>query len=78
MSPEILKNYYTVITDCWALLKKFSDPVENDEFWRSLAEESNDLYTKHGKVNFSERMISAVMQEVENIYKEQTHGNGKS
>ena len=76
MSPALLKNYYTVITDCWGLLKKFSDPVEGDEFWRSLAEESNELYLKHGKANFSDRMISVVMQEIENIYKEQM--NGKS
>ena len=78
MSPGQLKNYYTVITDCWTLFKKFSEPVEGDEFWRSLAEESNELYLKHGKANFSDRMISVVMQEIENIYKEQPHGNGKS
>ena len=76
MSPGKLHCYYTVITDCWGLLKKFSDPVEGDEFWRSLAEESNELYIKHVKVNFSDSMISVVMQEIENIYKEQM--NGKS
>lgn len=71
MKEPILKNYYRIILDCWGLFKKFSDPVENDEFWRSLAKESNELYIKHGKVSFSERMISVVMQEIENIYKEQ-------
>lgn len=71
MTPVLLKNYYTVITDCWGLFKKFSEPVEGDEFWNSLIQESEELYIKHGKVNFSERMISVVMQEVENMYKEQ-------
>lgn len=71
MSPGQLKNYYTVITDCWTLFKKFSEPVEGEEFWNSLIQESEELYNKHGKVNFSERMISVVIQEVENIYKEQ-------
>ena len=74
MKPEILKNYHVMITDAWQLLKKYSVPVDGDEFWKSLAEESNELYIKHGKVNFSERMISVVMQEIENIYKEQTNG----
>ena len=75
MSPALLKNYYAVITDCWGLLKKFSDPIDNPEFWTALTEEANELYTRHGKVNFSDRMISVVMQEIENIYKEQSDGN---
>ena len=75
MTEKHLKNYYQIFIDCWQLFKKYSNPVDNDEFWKSMTEEANDLYTKHGKVNFSERMISAVMQEVENIYKEQVHGN---
>ena len=75
MSPGKLHCYYTVITDCWKLFKKFSDPIENPEFWKALTEEANELYTRHGKVNFSDRMISVVMQEIENIYKEQSDGN---
>ena len=74
MKEPILKNYYVMITDAWQLLKKYSDPVDNDEFWKSMTEEANEMHIRHGEVDFSERMISVVMQEIENIYKEQTNG----
>lgn len=71
MKPDLLKNYYTVITDCWKLFKKFADPVEGDEYWNSFLEESNDLFIKHGKAAFSEKMIAIVVEEIENIWKNQ-------
>ena len=67
MSPEILKNYYVMITDAWQLLKKYSDPVDNDEFWKSMTEEANEMHIRHGEVDFSEKILCLVMDELNEI-----------
>ena len=67
MKPEILKNYHVMITDAWQLLKKYSDPVDGDEFWRAMTSEANELHIRHGEVDFSEKILGLVMDELNNI-----------
>ena len=67
MKPEILKNYHVMITDAWQLLKKYSDPVDGDEFWRAMINEANELHIRHGEVDFSEKILGLVMDELNNI-----------
>lgn len=67
MKPEILKNYHVMITDAWQLLKKYSDPVDGDEFWRSMTSEANEMHIRHGEVDFSEKILGLVMDELNNI-----------
>ena len=67
MKEPILKNYYVMITDAWQLLKKYSDPVDNDEFWKSMTEEANEMNIRHGEVDFSEKILGLVMDELNEI-----------
>ena len=68
MSENELKRYYMIITDCWQLFKKYSSPVEDERFWLDMLREADALNIKHGQTIFSERMINAVLNEVEKIY----------
>ena len=70
MKEPILKNYYTIYTDCWMFFKKYSDPKDSDEYWRAVACEANDLYKKHGEVAFSEKVIGDTLDELERLWKE--------
>ena len=67
MKEPILKNYYVMITDAWQLLKKYSAPVDNDEFWKSMTEEANEMHIRHGEVDFSEKILGLVMDELNEI-----------
>ena len=69
MADRIIKNYYTVFTDCWSFFKKYSEPVDGDEYWKAMSDEANELYIKHAKVPFSEKILSLIMGELENIWR---------
>lgn len=69
MKPDLLKNYYTIFRDCWNLFKKYSDPRDNEEYWKALSVDVNELYNKHGKVMFSQKLISLVIEEMETEWK---------
>ena len=69
MNSKKLMNYYTVFMDAWQLFKKYSEPIENDEFWKSFVSEADDLYKKHGQVSFSDKLIGLVVEEIENEWK---------
>ena len=69
MNSKKLMNYYTVFMDAWQLFKKYSEPIENDEFWKSFVDEADELYKKHGQVPFSDKLIGLVVEEIENEWK---------
>ena len=69
MKEPILKNYYMVITDAWQLLKKYSDPVVGDEFWRAMTSEANEMHIRHGEVDFSEKILGLVMDEINEMWR---------
>ena len=69
MTEKHLKNYYQIFIDCWALFKKYSNPVEGKGYWDAMTGEANEIYIKHGRAPFSEKMLGLVMDELEGIYK---------
>ena len=70
MTENNLRNYYTVFIDCWNLFKKYSEPVTGDEYWKAFLDEANELYKKHGKVPFSEKLLNSVIEEIESFLDE--------
>ncbi|MGB4589008.1 MAG: hypothetical protein WBI17_07210 [Clostridiaceae bacterium] len=78
MTDKELKQYYAVITDCWQLFKKYSSPQSADEFWTDMLNEADALHIKHGQTIFSEKMLNAVLKEIEKIYQRgPDHGQAK-
>ena len=68
MTEAELREYHTIITDCWQLFKKYSTPSADEKFWTALAAEVNILYEKY-ESNFAEDIALAVMNEIERRYK---------
>lgn len=68
MNENELKQYYMVITEGWQLFKKYSSPVEDERFWKDMLREADALHIKHLQTIFSEKIINAVLNEVEKIY----------
>ncbi|MEI1256008.1 hypothetical protein V8Q34_14815 [Blautia sp. JLR.GB0024] len=69
MTEENLKKYFDVYTDCWKLFRKYSEPNDAEEFWKSLFEETNELHKKYGKSKFSEELILATAGEIDRIFR---------
>lgn len=69
MREEQAKQYHAVITECWQLLKKYSEPVPDQKFWDMLILESNQLFNRYGKSEFASDMLIVVSNEVERIHK---------
>lgn len=69
MTEESLKKHFEVYTDCWKLFRKYSEPNGSDEFWEQLIDESNELYKKHGKTEFSKKLLLETVDEIERIFR---------
>lgn len=70
MTDEKLKEYFEIYTDCWKLFRKYSEPNDTDEFWQQLIDESKLLHVKHGKTEFSKKLLVETITEIERIFKE--------
>lgn len=69
MTEESLKKYFEVYTDCWKLFRKYSEPNGSDEFWEKLIDESKLLHVKHGKTEFSKKLLLETVDEIERIFR---------
>ena len=69
MSNEALREYFDTYTECWKLFKKYSDPVDSDDFWRALTADADVIYKKHGKSEFCKRLLLDTTDEIEKICK---------
>ncbi len=69
MSEAELKQYHTIITDCWQLFRNHSTPSAEDAFWESLIKDAEAIYKKHGGSSFAVRVASEMINEIENIFK---------
>ncbi len=67
MKQEELKAYYEIYTECWKLFKKYSNPVDTDDFWQSFAKECRELNQKFGQRKFARNMILATYEEIGNL-----------
>lgn len=63
------QNYYHCITDCWRYFQRFSNPVNDDRFWKSLVNEGNELSRRHGNTDFAVRLVNTIQMEIERILK---------
>lgn len=67
MTDGELKKYYRCITDCWRYFQKFSSPADNDDFWKSLVDEGNELSRRYGNTDFVVRLVDTMQMEIEKI-----------
>lgn len=68
MNEEQLKQYFAIYTDAWKLFKKYSNPIEDEEFWNSLQQEVQLVYEKY-KTPFSKEILVNTVNEIDRIYR---------
>ena len=68
MNEEQLKQYFAIYTDAWKLFKKYSNPIEDEEFWDSLQQEVQLVYEKY-KTPFSKEILVNTVNEIDRIYR---------
>jgi len=70
MNDGELKKYYRCITDCWRYFQKYSDPVDEDSFWKALVDEGNELSRRYGNVDFVCGIVGTIQSEINKLCKE--------
>lgn len=70
MKEEELKKYFNVYTYCWKLFRKYSEPVDDDEFWSNLISNADVIAKATENSEFARKIILATLDEIEKIYKE--------
>lgn len=68
MSEEELKRHFTTYTECWKLFRKYSEPIDTDEFWEQLKAEANAVYEKD-KTVFRKNLIVETLNEIARVCK---------
>lgn len=69
MTTVELKQYHTIIIDCWQLFKKYSTPIADKSFWEALIKDADIIYCKHGQISFIAKILMEIINEIENIFK---------
>ena len=67
MNEEQLREHYNIYTECWKLLRKYSNPTSDDAFWDELVKEANYLSEEHGNSEFAKRIIVDTLDEIDRI-----------
>lgn len=67
-------TYFRFFQDLWRFFREHSQPVSADEWWSRSLDEADRLARRYGESRFAVRMISTVMEEIENYYREKING----
>lgn len=70
MNKDELMKRYEVIIDCWKFLKENYRVEDSDDYWQKIVNESNKLYEKHGKTEFTKEQVSSVVNELDRYFRE--------
>lgn len=63
-------TYFRFFQDLWRFFREHSQPVSADEWWSRSLEQADQLAGRYSGSRFAVRMISAVLEEIERIYRE--------
>ena len=69
MNEQELKNYHEIFTDCWKLFKKYSNPVDNDEFWMQLKDDAQKIVDKNNNSKFCRDITKSIILEIHRLWR---------
>lgn len=61
--------YFRLFQDLWRFFREHSQPVSAEEWWSRSLEQADRLAGKYGESRLAVRMIQAVMEEIDEIYR---------
>ena len=65
------KNYVEICNDFWSIIKEFSNPTNDDEFWQSLKERAQELCDKDKSSKLRRAMIREAVLEIHRLWKKE-------
>lgn len=57
-----LRKIHDIINDVWRFMKKYYPAKDADEYWSAMTDEANDIWLKHDKHVFCQKMIITCMK----------------
>lgn len=63
-------TYFRLFQDLWRFFREHSQPVSAEEWWSRSLDQADQLAKRYGESWFAIRTISAVLEEIERIYRE--------
>lgn len=69
MKEEDLKEYFNIYTECWRMFRKYSAPVDDDEFWDGLVKEGNRIVDSYTAKEFAKKVVLSTIDEIERIHR---------
>lgn len=63
-------DYWNIYKSVWNFHKKYADVQDSDSYWEDVVNESNRIAKQYGECKFASRLLLAVIEELERIYKE--------
>ena len=65
-------TYFRLFQDLWRFFREHSQPVSAEEWWSRSLDQADQLAGRYSGSRFAVRMISAVLEEIERIYREKS------
>lgn len=63
-------DYWNLYKDVWNFHKKYSKVQTDDSYWNAVVDESGQIAKKYDNHKFAIKLLFAVIDELERIYKE--------
>lgn len=63
-------DYWNLYKDVWNFHKKYSKVQTDDLYWNAVVDESGQIAKKYDNHKFAIKLLFAVIDELERIYKE--------
>lgn len=70
MNNEELKSVYQMFTDSWRFFKEHASIEGDNAYWENVVSESGELSKKHNQCKLVVNLLTAVISELERVYKE--------
>ena len=70
MTDDELRKIYYPIAESWKMIREFCDATGTPIECYKVQEQAKDIYEKSGKTKFSEEIISAAVNEIDRIMRE--------
>lgn len=70
MTDEQLRKIYFPIAESWKMIREFCDATGTPVECFKVQEQAKDIFEKSGKTKFAEEIISATVNEIDRIMRE--------
>lgn len=69
--------YFRFFQDLWRFFREHSQPVSAEQWWSRSLDQADQLARRYSESRFAVRMIQAVLEEIEQIYRQKEKSYGR-